>query len=173
MKKSGGQGFTIVELLMVVVIIGVLAAVILVTYNGITQRAYDSRSESELASIAKAIQVYGTLNGRYPVDVSRGIPAEVAPYINGSADNWPNAPWPNSVYDYDTFTGSDGNEAVQMSVRFCPQGGPLSACQFPHESWAAGFGVDSSAYWCITGKCKAHPSQPDDYPGYCINCNLP
>lgn len=173
MNKSGGRGFTIAELLIVVVIIGVLGAVILVTYNGITKRAYTGRSRDEMSSIAKAIQMYQASNGRYPVDVARGIPAEVTPYINGSSDNWPNAPWPGSVYDYDTFTGSDGNEVVQMSVRFCPQGGPLSACQFPSESWAAGFDVDSSAYWCIKGKCRAHPNQPDNYPGYCINCNLP
>lgn len=173
MKKSGGQGFTIVELLIVVVIIGILAAVILATFNGITKQSYNTRAKSELGSIAKAILVYQTINGRYPVDVSRGIPAEVTPYINGSTANWPNAPWPNSVYDYDNFTGSDGNEVSQISVRFCPQGGPLSACTFPNESWAAGFGVDSSAYWCVTGKCKAHPNRPDNYPGYCMNCIVP
>lgn len=173
MKKSGGQGFTIVELLIVVVIIGILASLILVTYSGLVKQTYTNRSKSELASIAKAVLVYSAFNGRYPADVSRGIPAEVTPYINGSSSNWPNAPWPGSVYDYDDFTGSDGSEAVQMSIRFCPAGGPLSACQFPSEPWAAGFGVDSSAYWCITGKCKAHPNQPDNYPGYCINCNQP
>ncbi len=171
MSKQGGQGFTIVELLIVIVVIAVLAAITIVVFNGIANNAYTSRSQTELASIGKAVRLFEIHNSRYPTDVPRGIPAEITPYINGSADNWPNAPWPESVYDYDYFIGSDGNQVSQISVRFCPASGPLSACKFPNESWAAGFGVDSSAYWCITGKCRAHPTQPDTYPGYCLNCS--
>lgn len=170
MIKPGGQGFTIVELLIVIVVIAVLAAIVIITFNGVSNRAYVGRTQSELGSMGKAIQLFQANNGRYPADVSRGIPAEITPYINGSADNWPNAPWPGSVYDYDNYIGSDGLEVSQISVRFCPEGGPLSACKFPRESWASGFGVDSSAYWCVVGKCRAHPSQADTYPGYCMNC---
>ena len=72
--------------------------------------------------------------------------------------------------DYDSFNGSDGQLVVQISLRFCPIGGPLSACNFPTESWADGFQVNSSMYWCITGKCRPHPSESDTYPGYCLNC---
>lgn len=170
MNKGGRHGFTIVELLIVIFVIGILAAIVIALYNGITQRAYDTRSQSEMSALTKAVQIFQAVNGRYPNDVSRGIPAEITPYIDGSSTNWPNAPWPGSIYDYDTFTGSDGNVVVQMSIRFCPMGEPLSACKFPNESWASGFNIDSSAYWCITGKCRAHPSQPDNYPGYCLNC---
>jgi prepilin-type N-terminal cleavage/methylation domain-containing protein len=173
MNKSSGRGFTIVELLIVIVIIAILAVIVIVAYNGITGRAYNNRAQSELSSIAKAVQVFYTVNGRYPADVGRGIPAEVSQYINGASDSWPIAPWPDSVYDYDYFIGSDGNEVSQISIRFCPAGGPISACHFPNESWAAGFDIDSSAYWCVTGKCRAHPSQADTYPGRCLNCNLP
>lgn len=170
MNKQGGQGFTIVELLIVIVIIGILAAVVIVAYNGVTNRAYNTRAMSEMRAIGNAVEIFQSINARYPADVERGIPGEVTPYINGSTTNWPTAPWPSSVYDYDYFTGSDGNEVVQVSARFCPVGGPLSACKFPNETWAAGFGVNSSAYWCIKGKCRAHPSEADNYPGYCLNC---
>lgn len=172
MKRIGGRGFTIVELLIVIVIIAILAAITIVAYNGIVEQSYKSRSVNELSSLTNAINIFYTINGRYPDDVGRGLPAEITPYINGSSDSWPNAPWPNSVYDYDSFTGSDGNPVVQMSIRFCPAGGSLSDCTFPPEPWAADFKVDSSAYWCIVGKCRAHPSQPDTYPGYCLNCRL-
>jgi prepilin-type N-terminal cleavage/methylation domain-containing protein len=171
-KSDGNSGFTIVELLMVIVIIAILAVIVIVGYGNVTKQAYYNRSRSELSSLAQAIQFFQTDNGRYPADVARGIPAEITPYIRGtSSGDWPTAPWPDSVYDYDYFTGSDGKDVVQVSVRFCPAGGPLSACHFPNESWAASFDVDSSAYWCVSGKCRAHPTQPDTYPGYCLNCN--
>lgn len=160
-----------VELLIVIVIIAILAVISIVTYNGIMNRAYRSRAYTELTSISKATVAYYEFNFRYPTDVDRNLPAELTPYINGSNDNWPQAPWPGSVYDYDTYTGSDGEEAVQISIRFCPMGGPMSACRFPNEPWARNFRVNSSAYWCIKGKCRAHSTESDSYPGYCVNCH--
>jgi general secretion pathway protein G len=165
------EGFTIAELLIVIVIIAVLATIVVISYIGITSNAYSSRAKAELSALSKAVSIYYTVNGQYPEDVSRDIPAGITPYINGSSDNWPKGPWPDSVYDYDYFTGSDGKEVVQISIRFCPIDGPLSACKFPNEDWAKDFDIDSSAYWCITGKCRAHPGTPDSYPAYCLNCD--
>ena len=62
----GRQGFTIVELLMVIVIIAVLAVIVTVTFNGITGRAYDSAIKSDLARFAKGIQLYAAENEGYP-----------------------------------------------------------------------------------------------------------
>lgn len=170
MNKSGGRGFTIVELLVVIVVIAILAALTVVAFNGISERATYNRAMNELSSLHKATLAFHAVNERYPDDVARGIPSEITPFINGSADNWPNAPWPDSIYDYDYSIDGDGNETAQMSIRFCPIGGPLEACHFPNQSWASDFDVNSSAYWCFTGSCKSHRSEPADYPGYCLNC---
>jgi len=56
-------GFTIVELLIVIVVIAILAAISIVAYNGIQKRARDTTRKSDLASIAKAVQLYGVDNG--------------------------------------------------------------------------------------------------------------
>lgn len=51
------KGFTIVELLIVIVVIGILAAITIVSYNGIQNRANSTRIASDLAQLEKAIQV--------------------------------------------------------------------------------------------------------------------
>jgi prepilin-type N-terminal cleavage/methylation domain-containing protein len=51
------SGFTIVELLIVIVVIGILAAITIVAYNGVQNRAYDTSVQSDLRNIAKQLEV--------------------------------------------------------------------------------------------------------------------
>lgn len=60
------SGFTIVELLIVIVVIGILAAIVVVAYNGVTERAKINQASSELASFKKAMLAYKTVNGELP-----------------------------------------------------------------------------------------------------------
>ena len=65
MKKST-SGFTIVELLIVVVVIGILAAIVIVAYNGITNQAKNAKTISAVNAWAKAIQLYRVEKGSFP-----------------------------------------------------------------------------------------------------------
>ncbi len=65
MKKTT-SGFTIVELLIVIVVIAILAAISVVAYNGISQRARDSARTSDMKSIKTALEFYKSDNNRYP-----------------------------------------------------------------------------------------------------------
>ena len=49
------KGFTIVELLIVIVVIGILAAITIVAYNGVTKRSQETKIASDTAQIKKAI----------------------------------------------------------------------------------------------------------------------
>lgn len=60
------KGFTIVELLIVIVVIGILAAITFMAYNGVQDRAGDSRLDSDAAHIKTAIEMYKADNGVYP-----------------------------------------------------------------------------------------------------------
>lgn len=60
------SGFTIVELLIVIVVIGILASITVVAFNGIQERAKVSIAQSELSNLSKATQIYFIDNGRYP-----------------------------------------------------------------------------------------------------------
>lgn len=52
------RGFTIVELMIVILIIGIMARVVFVAYSGTQARSRDTIRKSDLASLAKQIQIY-------------------------------------------------------------------------------------------------------------------
>lgn len=77
--KEKRSGFTIVELLIVIVIIGILAAITIVAYNGIQQRARETTVKADLANSAKKMANDNVLNGSYAltqaaVDGGNGLP---------------------------------------------------------------------------------------------------
>lgn len=63
------NGFTIVELLIVIVVIGILAAITIVSYNGITSRANTNTAKSNVATFLKKAELYAAESGnnRYPI----------------------------------------------------------------------------------------------------------
>lgn len=64
------SGFTIVELLIVIVVIAVLAAISIVAYTGIQGRARDAQRIQDMNTIVKALEVYKTIHDEYPTAVS-------------------------------------------------------------------------------------------------------
>lgn len=83
--KVNNQGFTIVELLIVVVVIAILAAITIVSYNGITNRANASAADSLVASWRKKVELYQGEIGRYPRLASQLNDATKAYYITDSS----------------------------------------------------------------------------------------
>lgn len=61
------SGFTIIELLIVIVVIAILAAITLVTYNSIQARARDAARDTAMNSLEKLLEIYRTENGSYPI----------------------------------------------------------------------------------------------------------
>lgn len=64
--KKVKPGFTIVELLIVIVVIGILAAITIVAFNGVQQRARNSAKLSTVQQTATLIQMYKAEHGSYP-----------------------------------------------------------------------------------------------------------
>lgn len=69
-KNKYHPAFTIVELLVVIVVIGILAAVIIVSYSSITKKAIDASIKSDLSGASKQLASYQVINGVYPNSVT-------------------------------------------------------------------------------------------------------
>lgn len=69
-KIQNYNGFTIVELLIVIVVIAILAAIVIVSYNGIIDRARETSVQADTEQNAKAMAAYQITNGTYAVNCS-------------------------------------------------------------------------------------------------------
>ena len=105
-KKTQPHGFTLIELMVVLAIIGILAALVV---PNVLQRADDARitaARTDIGNLMQALKLYRLDNQRYP-SAEQGLQALVAPPSAGPAPlNWkpyidklPNDPW-GKPYQY-------------------------------------------------------------------------
>ncbi len=66
-RGQNKQGFTIVELLIVIVVIGVLAAITTIAFRGIQDRASDVSVISDISAALKKLELYKAEFGAYPI----------------------------------------------------------------------------------------------------------
>lgn len=79
------RGFTIVELLIVVIIIAILAAITIVAYNGIQARANNSSALATANTLSRKINAYYALKGSYPVSTTKAaLVTELAAYAEST-----------------------------------------------------------------------------------------
>ncbi len=64
--KKQNRGFTIVELLIVIVVIGILALLVITTYSGIQAKARNSKRQTDVQSLQTHLESFFSQNGYYP-----------------------------------------------------------------------------------------------------------
>ena len=81
------NAFTLVEILIVVVILGILAAIVVPRFTGATEDARIGAFIASLKTYADACEYYNAREGRYPVDGGSGsVPAGMETYVD--EDEW-------------------------------------------------------------------------------------
>lgn len=115
--KNKQQGFTIVELLIVIVVIGILAALVVTTFTGIQQKARNTERQTDVKAIHGQVEAYYAQNGKYPTLDNlndgafrtanmKGLDAEALKDPKGSAQTLVAAPAANS-YAYAVLASDD------------------------------------------------------------------
>ena len=139
------QGFTIIELLVVMVVIGILVTIMIVSYTGIQQRARDSERSSDVTQIRVALDKYRADQSSYPDVCSGGDNVEcsvtslatvLSPYLKTIPHDPRNVL--DSAMDYRYIRGPivDDSYAIFVSYEAKP------ACKIGHT-------VDST-WWAAT-----------------------
>jgi general secretion pathway protein G len=135
-RVKGGRerGFTLIEIMVVVVIIGLLAAIVAPNLIGNIDRAAVTRARADIRTIDNALNLYRLDNFRYP-STDEGLEALVTNPGEASAANWkqylrsvPTDPWNNEYQyaspgrqgDYEVFTlganGQEGGEGIDADI---------------------------------------------------------
>lgn len=96
------KGFTLIELMIVIAIIGILAAVAIPNFVGMTDEARVARIQSDLSTVGSAMEMYYAKNGSYPSAVADLVGTDGK---EGFLRKEPEPPVKDVVYTVNSSTG--------------------------------------------------------------------
>ena len=118
-RRYNQDGFTLIEIMVVILILGLLATIVVQSLRGAADKAKRTKAQADLAEIKTALDRYYLDNGYYPT-TDQGLQALVSPPTSGRTpgnyqsggyiERLPADPWGNQY-----FFQSDGNSYALKS----------------------------------------------------------
>lgn len=144
------KGFTIVELLIVIVVIGILAALTLNSFSQAQAKGRDGKRIDDIAAVQKAVEGYYAVGGSYPVPNGIG------------GDGCLSSPWWNcwgAGSSTNRLVGAEYLRDMQQDPSFVDN----NACGFPNNGLTRAYyyGVNSSRQGYILGTRLEAPNTND------------
>ena len=174
MAKKYFSGFTLVELMIVIAIIAIMAALFIMFLPGQISKGNDARRKADINRIKIAVEEYEKDHNCYPQSVSCKSPSTLRPYLNQiPCDPTTHEPY---GYDYGPVVGScpewyrlyaylDNSQDPQIIFKI----GPGGAYNYYSGSPNAPTPESNSGYWgCINGECSPLQVDSSGHP-YCKN----
>lgn len=107
LKSKARRAFSLVELVVVVLIVGILAAVAAPRMFNTSNNAKESAAKASLSVVRNAIELYNSENGSYPAS-GASLATDLQKYIKGP---FPNSPYTNTATVADGTAVSSNGEA--------------------------------------------------------------
>lgn len=147
--KQNQKGFTIVELLIVIVVIAILAAISIVAFTGIQQRGRDSGRASDVSNIVKALTAYVTDEPGAPNNGGGGVwPADAAAAVT-ALNNYSAANLSSEITSKLTLGAAPtGSTPDQYSYIPCTTGGTVTGAEIGY--WKENGGAPEEV---VAGNC--------------------
>lgn len=125
-QRKGEEGFTLVELMVVIVILGLLATIVVINVMPASERAAATKARADLATLEQGLEMYRLTNLAYPT-AEQGLQVLVQA---GQVRRLPEDPWGNpyryaipgrqgqpfEIYSYGA-DGREGGEGADADIR--------------------------------------------------------
>jgi general secretion pathway protein G len=118
-RRYNQDGFTLIEIMVVILILGLLATIVVQSLRGAADKAKKTKAQADMAELKTALDRYYLDNGYYPT-TDQGLNSLVSPPTSGRTPNnyeaggyierLPTDPWGNQY-----FYQSDGNSYALKS----------------------------------------------------------
>lgn len=143
--RDASSGFTLLEILIVIVVLGILAAVVIFSLGGITGQTAQASCAADGATLSTAIADFKTQNVNTAVTVSGLLNGTAANGNNPYIQSWPNNT-PHYAFEFSTAVGTPPNAtaANQLEVSISPAGaddGSVAANYNPYVGPSSCVGV--------------------------------
>ena len=85
-RARSEEGFTLIELMIVIVILGVLAGIVIFSVGGITDRGNTAACKTDLSTVSVGVEAYRAMNGVYPPNLDPSLTTGANQFLRPQAN---------------------------------------------------------------------------------------